>query len=808
METLTPPINFVDVIVDVPTMQTNQPYTYRVPTVFSKRIQVGMRVVVPFGKGDRLVQGFVVGIKQEAKTTYALKAVHDLMDLTPVLNKEALHLAQWMAGYTFSFTISCLQTMLPRVLRAKYGKQIVITGDKCTLPAEIRALFQTQTALDYYDERITPSMRAQLATLQRQGELAITYLVQDQAKVKTAIWIEPAVGKDKLTEIAQRLRKNAVNQRRLITAMLESMAGFWQKDVPIPAATFIQAEKHGWLIRVAKEVYRDPYRETNISASQPPQLTPDQLRAVQMITPTITDNQNQVFLLQGVTGSGKTEVYLQCIAQALMQGKTALMLVPEIALTPQMVQRVRARFGKQVAVLHSGLSDGEKYDEWRRIERREAQVVVGVRSAIFAPLDNIGIIIIDEEHEASYKQEEMPRYHTRDVAKWRAAWHHCPLVLGSATPSLETRARAQKGVYQGIAMPRRINGKGLPRVQLVDMRQEYKQSQEADFSRPMVQAIEQRLLKHEQVVLMLNRRGYSSFLMCRECGFVLKCPNCDISLTLHMDTNNMKCHYCGHIEDIPHFCPNCRSTKIRYYGTGTEKVQEELMRLFPQARVLRMDVDTTRKKGAHERLLQKFGDQQADILLGTQMIAKGLDFPNVTLVGVLNADTALSLPNFRSSERTFQLLTQVSGRAGRADKEGLVIIQTYNPEHYAIQDASHQNYEQFYRTEMQIRRQMGYSPYYYSIKITVSAATEGAAAKRIYQLNDEVKQILSPQARLVGPSPQSILRIKKRYYFQLIIKYKKEPALDAFLQTLLQQSQNDERKGVRIIIDRDPINNI
>ena len=402
----------------------------------------------------------------------------------------------------------------------------------------------------------------------------------------------------------------------------------------------------------------------------------------------------------------------------------------------------------------------------------------------------------------------MPRYHTRDVAKWRAAWHHCPLILGSATPSLETRARAQKGVYQGIAMPRRINGKGLPRVQLVDMRKEYKQSQEADFSRPMVQAIEQRLLKHEQVVLMLNRRGYSSFLMCRECGFVLKCPNCDISLTLHMDTNNMKCHYCGHIEDIPHFCPNCRSTKIRYYGTGTEKVQEELARLFPQARVLRMDVDTTRKKGAHERLLQKFGDQQADILLGTQMIAKGLDFPNVTLVGVLNADTALSLPNFRSSERTFQLLTQVSGRAGRADKEGLVIIQTYNPEHYAIQDASHQNYEQFYRTEMQIRRQMGYSPYYYSIKITVSAATEGAAAKRIYQLNDEVKQILSPQARLVGPSPQSILRIKKRYYFQLIIKYKKEPALDAFLQTLLQQSQNDERNGVRIIIDRDPINNI
>ena len=460
-----------------------------------------------------------------------------------------------------------------------------------------------------------------------------------------------------------------------------------------------------------------------------------------------------------------------------------------------------------MAVLHSGLSQWEKYDEWRKIERGEAQVVVGARSAIFAPLKNIGVIIVDEEHEASYKQEEAPRYHARDLAIWRGGYHHCPVVLGSATPSLESRARAQKGVYQLLRLNQRAKlSARLPQINVVVMREEFANKNYQTFSRQLQEKIQDRLDKQEQIVLLLNRRGYSSFVMCRDCGYVLPCPNCDISLTLHMDTKTMRCHYCGHEEKIPHRCPSCHADKIRYYGTGTQKVEEELIARFPEARVLRMDVDTTRKKGAHEKILTLFGEKKADILLGTQMIAKGLDFPDITLVGVLNADTALNLPDFRSSERTFQLLTQVSGRAGRAEKAGEVIIQTFNPEHYAIQLAQTQNYEAFYQQEMWVRHQSGYPPYYYTVKITCSHLEEQAAAQKMFAIYQEVQKELSGLSILLGPAPSAIMRVKNRYYYQLIIKYKNEPHLPELLTRLLEQSQIDQRKGLYVSIDQEPLN--
>ena len=483
------------------------------------------------------------------------------------------------------------------------------------------------------------------------------------------------------------------------------------------------------------------------------------------------------------------------------------MLVPEIALTPQMVERFKGRFGESVAVLHSGLSQGEKYDEWRKIEREEAQVVVGARSAIFAPLKNIGLIIIDEEHESSYKQDETPRYHARDLAIWRSKYHHCPIVLGSATPSLESRARAQKGVYQLLQLNHRAKAAAqLPAIEIVDMREEFQNHRTSTFSANLQEKIQNRLDKKEQTVLLLNRRGYSSFVMCRDCGFVLPCPNCDISLTLHMDTRSMRCHYCGHEEPIPNRCPNCGGNKIRYYGTGTQKVEEELRELYPQARTLRMDVDTTRRKGAHEQILQKFGAKEADILLGTQMIAKGLDFPEVTLVGVLNADTSLNLPDFRSSEHTFQLLTQVSGRAGRAEKAGEVVIQTFNPQHYAIELAKKQNYEQFYQQEMHVRHRGGYPPYYFTVKITASHPEEQVAAKKIFQIANQLKEVLSPQSLLLGPTPSMILRVKNRYYYQLIIKYKHEPNLPHVLDEILNGSQKEQRQGLFVAIDNEPLN--
>lgn len=801
---------YAQVIVDVPAMQTNRPYTYELPQELQDQAQVGMRVIVPFGKGERQIQGFIVGLTDEYELAIAPKRVTSLMDLAPVLNNEALQLADWLAQKTFSFKIRCLQVMLPNAMRASYSKSLRLLS-AVELPQELNSLFAGRSEIEFDESKLSAQQLNKLAQMRQAGHLEVVYHVKDRAKAKLVGVVTSLVDEQNYTQFKAKVRKNAHKQLELLEFLYQNshqkfLQTKLQASLQVSLNQLKKAAQQGWLKLAQQERYRDPYGDKTLQATTPKQLTPEQQRAVEQIDQAITAKNATTFLLEGVTGSGKTEVYLQTIAHALSQGRSALMLVPEISLTPQMVQRVKERFGKDVAMLHSALSDGERYDEWRRIERKEAKVVVGARSAIFAPLDDLGLIIIDEEHEASYKQEDMPRYQARDVALWRGKYHNCPVVLGSATPDLATRARAQKGVYQQLNLTKRINGSSLPQVTLVDMREAVKTAPAPDFSQVLLDQITERLARKEQVVLMLNRRGYSSFVLCRDCGFVLKCPNCDVSLTLHMDTHSMKCHYCGHEEAIPNRCPSCDSKKIRYYGTGTQKVQAELEKLLPKARILRMDVDTTRKKGAHERLLAKFGAHEADILLGTQMIAKGLDFPEVTLVGVLNADTALSLPDYRSSERTFQLLTQVSGRAGRADKTGQVVIQTYNPEHYAIQLACRQDYEQFFFYEMNLRHLNNYPPYYYTIKITVSAKSEAEAAKESFAIKKGLDQCLSSQALVLGPTPSSILKIKNRFYYQLVIKYKQEPALEKYLQELLLQSQSGEKKGIMVVIDREPVN--
>ena len=801
---------YAQVIVDVPAMQTNRPYTYELLQELQDQAQVGMRVIVPFGKGERQIQGFIVGLTDEYELAIAPKRVTSLMDLAPVLNNEALQLADWLAQKTFSFKIRCLQVMLPNVMRASYSKSLRLLS-AVELPQELNSLFAGGSEIEFDESKLSAQQLNKLAQMRQAGHLEVVYHVKDRAKAKLVGVVTSLVDEQNYTQFKAKVRKNAHKQLELLEFLYQNphqsfLQTKLQADLQVSLNQLKKAAQQGWLKLAQQERYRDPYGDKTLQVTTPKQLTPEQQRAVEQIDQAITSKNATTFLLEGVTGSGKTEVYLQAIAHALSQGRSALMLVPEISLTPQMVQRVKERFGKDVAMLHSALSDGERYDEWRRIERKEAKVVVGARSAIFAPLDDLGLIIIDEEHEASYKQEDMPRYQARDVALWRGKYHNCPVVLGSATPDLATRARAQKGVYQQLNLTKRINGSSLPQVTLVDMREAVKTAPAPDFSQILLDQITERLARKEQVVLMLNRRGYSSFVLCRDCGFVLKCPNCDVSLTLHMDTHSMKCHYCGHEEAIPNRCPSCDSKKIRYYGTGTQKVQAELEKLLPEARILRMDVDTTRKKGAHERLLAKFGAHEADILLGTQMIAKGLDFPDVTLVGVLNADSSLSLPDYRSSERTFQLLTQVSGRAGRADKTGQVVIQTYNPEHYAIQLACRQDYEQFFFYEMNLRHLNNYPPYYYTIKITVSAKSEAEAAKESFAIKKGLDQCLSPQALVLGPTPSSILKIKNRFYYQLVIKYKQEPALEKYLQDLLLQSQSGEKKGIMVVIDREPVN--
>ena len=802
------------VIVDVPTMQTDQPFTYLVPENLNEQLAVGMRVEVPFGNGNRHVQGFVLAIEPMAatvldETNVQLKELVAVLDLKPVLNTEMLALADYMKEKTFAFKITCLQTMLPSVMRADYQKYIYLTDE---LSEELQdQLFYGLEEISW-DQAQERGLLPQLMALRKQQKVDIRYEVTTRNKVKMVRFIQAAKEFEQLEEIRLGLRKGAKKKEQLlyylqrlgtekVTAVKE------MKELGFSTALLNEAAKNGWLTFIEKEAYRDPFANQTFEKTTALSLNAEQQVAVETILQSVQEQQSQTYLLEGITGSGKTEVYLQVIAEVLNQGKTAIMLVPEISLTPQMVQRFKSRFGEHVAVMHSGLSQGEKYDEWRKIERGEAEVVVGARSAIFAPIENIGVIIIDEEHEASYKQEETPRYHARDLAIWRSEYHHGPVVLGSATPSLESRARAQKNVYQRLRLTQRANQAAtLPTIDVVDMRQEVENGNVSSFSMSLQEKLQERLEKNEQSVLLLNRRGYSSFVMCRDCGYVLPCPNCDISLTLHMDSKTMKCHYCGHEERIPYRCPNCGQDKIRYYGTGTQKVEEELQTLLPDSRILRMDVDTTRRKGAHEKILRTFGEGQADILLGTQMIAKGLDFPNVTLVGVLNADTALNLPDFRSSERTFQLLTQVSGRAGRAEKPGEVIIQSFNPEHYAIQLAKAQDYEDFYTKEMYIRHRGDYPPYYFTVQITASHPEENEAAKQMFQIARKLKQGLSPQAILLGPTPNAIMRVNNRYFYQVIIKYKQEPMLQPLLKEILTDTQRATARGLKLSIDAEPMN--
>ena len=796
-----------DIIVDVPTLQTNRPYTYSIPEEFQTIIEPGMRVIVPFGNGSRKIQGFVVEIKEQVSDQMELKAIESLMDSYPVLTQELIRLGGYLSYETYSFQVKCYQTMLPAVMRAKYSKVIKIIDE---IPETLMwDVFKGKDRLTW-EEAEKQNVLSQIIQLEKEDKVEIDYDVSDRTAVKKIKKVKPSLDFEAYEELKGEIRSNAKKQHlflNILQSMSEesSLSYAELKEWEITSSTIQSGVKKGWCEVFDEEVYRDPFSSTEFEQTTHMAMTPDQTKAFDSINQSIVHNQHDIYLLKGVTGSGKTEIYLQTISEVIDKGEGALMLVPEIALTPQMVHRFKSRFGEQVAVLHSGLSNGEKYDEWRKIEKEEANVVVGARSSIFAPLKNIGIIIIDEEHETTYKQEEFPKYHARDVAIWRGQYHKCPVVLGSATPSLESRARATKGIYTLLELNNRVNNQAMPEVAVVDMRDEAKKGNHSIFSESLLQALNERISRNEQSVLLLNRRGYSSFVMCRDCGYVLECPNCDISQTLHMDTKTMKCHYCGHEEGIPNICPQCTSRSIRYFGTGTQKVEEELNKLMPQARIIRMDVDTTRKKGAHEKLFNKFENKEADILLGTQMIAKGLDFPEVTLVGVINADTALGLPDFRSAEKTFQLLTQVSGRSGRGEKEGKVIIQSYNPEHYAIQYAKKHDYDAFYKREMHLRHLSEYSPYYFLLKISVSHENEMTAAKKISQYTDYIRPALSDKAIVLGPTPKSIARTHNRYHFQVLIKYKQEPELTEKIHDLLQETQKEQAKGVFISIDYQPL---
>ena len=556
-------------------------------------------------------------------------------------------------------------------------------------------------------------------------------------------------------------------------------------------------EKNGLIKFIYEEDYRYKFNTNNSDTRVI--LNNEQEVCVNKVTNSF--GISKTFLLYGVTGSGKTEVYMNIIEKAINKGMSAIMLVPEISLTPQIVERFALRFGDNIAILHSGLSDVEKYDEYRKITMGKVRIVVGARSAIFAPLTNIGVIIIDEEHTATYKQENHPRYHARDIAILRSEYHNCPIVLGSATPSLESFARAMNKNYELLVMKKRANNMVLPDVHIVDMKEEIKRGNYT-FSKLLIDKINEKISKGEQVILLLNRRGYSPLIKCSKCGEVEKCPNCDISLTYHKSSDSLRCHYCNYTKKCPSKCMKCGSTDIKGIGLGTEKLEQEIIDKF-KARVIRMDADTTSKKGMHEKIIKEFGLGKYDILLGTQMIAKGLDFPKVTLVGVINADMSLCVPDFRSSERTFQLLSQVSGRAGRGKYPGEVIIQTFNPNHYSIRYAKNHDYLNFYKEEMAIRKQLNYSPYYFITLVRISCKDYEEGFKHANKIKDYLEKNLSSDTILLGPTMASMFKINNIYNYQCIIKYKKDLKLKDTLININNIYKTNNK--VNVEIDVDPI---
>ena len=715
----------VGVLVQLASQNVDKIFDYSVPKELEDSMQVGIRVLVPFGR--QTLEGFVLEIKDSS--SLELKEVYSIVDYDIVLNKELLALGKEIQKDTLSTLISAYQVMLPKALKAKAG-------------TTIRKKFHTFYQLEQRDYLGTSL---------------------PQKKILELFHDRKMIPKEELTSISLSALSTLVEKKVLLPVFIEDY-------------------------RLKYEVHKESKKV----------LTPLQQ---EVVTKVIQGDYRKPFLLFGVTGSGKTEVYMNIIEHVLNQGKTAIILVPEISLTPQMVEQFSNRFGNQIAALHSALSDGEKYDEWRRIARGEASIVIGARSAIFAPLKNIGIIIMDEEHSDSYKQgDKDPRYHARDIAIWRAKYHACPVLLGSATPSLESMARAQKGVYQLLTLTERVNGRKLPDVEIIDMNQEAKKSS-SHLTVQLLNEINDCIDRGEQAILFLNRRGFSTFVTCKNCAETIKCPHCDITLTYHKSNRMLRCHYCGYATPLPKVCPNCGEEALSDLGVGTEKIEEELHNLLPYAKVLRMDVDTTSRKGAHKKMIDAFRGHEYDILLGTQIVAKGLDFSDVTLVGVINADTSLNIPDFRSSENTYSLLSQVAGRSGRSSKQGKVLIQTFNPDHYAISYVKRHDYLGFYKEEMVIRRKLGYPPYYFLCYIKIS----GRDSKYIYQEALKIKQSLDcslEHTTILGPTSLPIFRVNNIYRYGIILKYKREDKLRSELSHIKNHYKTNSK--VRIDIDFSP----
>lgn len=740
---------YAGIVVDLPLKKVDRPFDYKIPERLRGKIQVGSHVLVPFG--PRKIEGFVVELKTEAEVGDA-KEIARLLHDYPLFDENMLALMKWISEYYQSVLINVIKTAIP------------------------------------------------------------TGIVGNKVRVKTQRVVRLQIDLDRGWKWVAELEKRAPKQAEVLKFLLECptlelTAADLGRKFQTGSGTINSLQEKGLISFDEVAIQRDPYEAGHYKPSKPFRPNFHQHQAITRIIAEMRSGAGHTILLKGVTGSGKTEVYLQVIAEALADGKDAIVLVPEIALTPQTVERFKSRFGDSVAVMHSQLGLGERFDEWRRIYTGEVKIVVGARSAIFAPFRSLGLIIIDEEHETSYKQSDQVRYHAREVAVERARLSGAVTVLGTATPSVESYYRAVIREYQLIELPERVNQTPLPPVEIVDMRHELKKGNRTIFSRPLDLAIKQRLAQKKQVILFLNRRGYSNFVLCRECGYVIRCQHCDVSLTYHAETNHLQCHYCEYSEAPPKACPNCGSNLIKHFGIGTEQVEEFTRQHYPEARIARMDVDTTRQKGAHDRILQAFREKKIDILIGTQMISKGHDFPDVTLVGVIIADTALHFPDFRSGERTFQLLTQVAGRTGRGSEPGEVIVQTYSPEHYSIKAAQTHDFNLFFHEEIGYRKEILQPPFSQLINIIIQDEVEERVIKEAHQLAYRFSQRVGSEdpVEVLGPAPAPLAKVRGKFRWQIILKSREGALLRDICREVMVKYYAEQKSSVSVTVDVDPL---
>lgn len=736
------------VIVDILNQDIDRIFTYAIPKALNN-ICVGMRVLVPFGRQGN-IEGIVISLSDTTDLPPdKLKNVYSLLDEVPSVTEEQIYLAKWIKRQYHTTMADALRLFIPGEIRSGRVKTKYIQMIKLSASVE---------NADFVLDSLKAGSKAYriISTLSEYG----------------------AMEKSRLNHIVG----NCYEPLKKLIAQ-------------------------GVVESYSEETMRSPYLD--ITPEKAPWLTLNRRQNEVLNEILLSKDSFAPFLLHGVTGSGKTEVYMQAINSITSQNKTAIVLVPEISLTPQMVLNFRKKLGEAVAILHSALAPGERFDEWKRILSGEARIVIGARSAVFAPLKNIGIIIVDEEHESSYVSETYPRYDAIEVAIKRAKYNNCPVVLGSATPSVNRYYKMQKGEFKLLEMLKRANGREMPPVSVVDMTEEFAKGNRTIFSQKLYEEMCSTLAKNQQIMLFLNRRGYSSFVMCRACGETISCENCDVSLTYHRNVDKLRCHYCGYEIPMPKVCPYCGSKFIKQFGAGTQKVEEEFLKIFPDKKTVRMDIDTTRGKDAHYHLLKQLADGSAQALIGTQMIAKGHDFPNVTLVGVIAADGMLRMPDYRSRERTFSLITQVSGRAGRAESSGKVVVQTYSPQHFVIEHAKNHDYKGFYEKEIEQRRAMWYPPFAKIIRILYVSEDAEKAYNGSLQAYDKIRALLQPMGDKVLYSERSqapIGRIQEMYRHQILIKIKEFDGADEFVDRIFDAINGIASKDLYCDIQLNPVN--